>query len=291
MTRIRRIRTDGVQSPLETYLREINTVPLLSSREERELAYQIAEGNREARERMVCANLRLVVRIARGYAGRGLGLLDLIAEGNLGLLRAVEGFDPTLDTRFSTYASYWIKQSIRRALVNTSKTIRIPAYLVVLLAKYRRAALKLQDELGRPPTPEEIGRSLDLSKKRLGLIRKALRTCRCSPPDDQNRSGWSLDELLLEANHQEPDADIGKADRLQLALELLDHLDPRKAQVVRMRFGLGADKPKTLKEIGEWLGLTRERVRQLESEALSKLGKTLDAERATAPLMGKENRD
>jgi len=141
-------RTDSaVQTPLETYLREINETPLLTAQQEKELAYRIEDGDHEARDQMVRANLRLVVNIARGYTGKGLGLQDLIEEGNLGLLRAVEGFDPSMNTRFSTYASYWIKQSIKRALVNTAKTIRIPAYMVELLAKWRRATAKLQDEL------------------------------------------------------------------------------------------------------------------------------------------------
>src|SRR5437870_10591811 len=157
----RRVRSGAVQSPLETYLREINETPLLTAQQEKDLAYRIAKGDQAARDQMVRANLRLVVNIARGYAGKGLALQDLIEEGNLGLLRAVEGFDPSMNTRFSTYASYWIKQSIKRALVNTAKTIRIPAYMVELLAKWRRATMKLQEELGRTPTPEEIARSLN----------------------------------------------------------------------------------------------------------------------------------
>src|SRR3954449_10226837 len=152
----------AVQTPLETYLREINETALLNAKEEKELAMLIGQGDTAARDRMVRANLRLVVNIARGYSGKGLGLQDLIEEGNLGLLRAVEGFDPDMNTRFSTYASYWIKQSIKRSLINCGKTIRIPAYMVELLAKWRRATSKLQDELGRPPTHEEVARSMNL---------------------------------------------------------------------------------------------------------------------------------
>src|SRR6266481_3607696 len=160
MTRPRRLPSEAVQSPLETYLREINETPLLSAEQEKELAYRIEAGDCEARDRMVRANLRLVVNIARSYTGKGLGLQDLVAEGNLGLLRAVEAFDPSMNTRFSTYASYWIKQSIKRTLINTAKTIRIPAYMVELLAKWRRAAAKLQEELGRAASQEEIARVL-----------------------------------------------------------------------------------------------------------------------------------
>src|SRR6187455_1199431 len=173
MPSVRR-KSSSVQTPLETYLREINETSLLTIRDEQELAKRIGEGDSAARDRMVRANLRLVVNIARGYAGKGLGLQDLIEEGNLGLLRAVEGFDPTMNTRFSTYASYWIKQSIKRALVNTAKTIRIPAYMVELLAKWRRATNKLTDELGRPPTHEEVAKLLGLPKKKLNIIKKAI---------------------------------------------------------------------------------------------------------------------
>jgi len=159
MTKTTRRRPNAsVQSPLETYLREINETSLLSADDEHQLAVAIGMGDIQARDRMVRANLRLVVNIARGYTGKGLSLQDLIEEGNLGLLRAVEGFDPAIGTRFSTYASYWIKQSIKRALINTAKTIRIPAYMVELLSKWRRASSRLGAELGRTPAPEEIAR-------------------------------------------------------------------------------------------------------------------------------------
>src|SRR5947209_16488915 len=173
MTRPRRLRNESVQSPLETYLREINETALLNADEEKQLAYRIETGDSEARDRMVRANLRLVVNIARSYTGKGLSLQDLIEEGNLGLMRAVEGFDGDMNTRFSTYAVYWIKQSIKRALVNTAKSIRIPAYMVQLLSKWRQASAKLQDELGRPPTHEEVAKRLNLPKKKLEIIKKA----------------------------------------------------------------------------------------------------------------------
>src|ERR1700726_5032861 len=210
MTRPRRIRSDAVQSPLETYLREINETPLLNADEEKILAYRIQEGDSEARDHLVRANLRLVVHIARSYTGKGLGLQDLIEEGNLGLLRAVEGFDPSMNTRFSTYASYWIKQSIKRALVNTAKTIRIPAYMVELLAKWRRATAKLQDELGRPPTHEEVARSLELPKKKLNIIKKAIRVYNSAPQTDQTETGWSLDEMVMDGHSKTPDLEMGE---------------------------------------------------------------------------------
>jgi RNA polymerase primary sigma factor len=278
MNRPRRTRGPSVQSPLETYLREINETALLTADEEKMLAYRIEDGDSEARDRMVRANLRLVVNIARSYTGKGLGLQDLIEEGNLGLLRAVEGFDPTMNTRFSTYASYWIKQSIKRALVNTAKTIRIPAYMVELLAKWRRATSKLQDELGRPPTHEEVARSLNLPKKKLAIIKKAIRVYNSAPQSEQTEAGWSLDEMVMDNNSRSPDLEMVEADDLKHVLELLDKMDKREATVLRMRFGLDNEEPKTLKEIGECLGLTRERVRQIESEALGKLSESMQAE-------------
>src|SRR5438034_6466377 len=278
MNRPRRPRGPSVQSPLETYLREINETALLTADEEKQLAYRIEEGDSEARDRMVRANLRLVVNIARSYTGKGLGLQDLIEEGNLGLLRAVEGFDPTMNTRFSTYASYWIKQSIKRALVNTAKTIRIPAYMVELLAKWRRASAKLQDELGRPPTQEETAVALELPQKKLAIIKKAIRVYNAAPQTEQADTGWSLDEMVMDGHSKSPAVEMVEADDLTHVLELLDKMDKREATVLRMRFGLDDEEPKTLKEIGESLGLTRERVRQIESEALQKLYEDLAVE-------------
>jgi RNA polymerase primary sigma factor len=278
MSRLRRYRPDVVQSPLETYLREINETALLTADQEKSLARAIAAGDNEARDQMVRANLRLVVNIARGYTGKGLALQDLIEEGNLGLLRAVEGFDPTMNTRFSTYASYWIKQSIKRALVNTAKTIRIPAYMVELLAKWRRATNKLSDELGRPPTHEEVGKLLGLPKKKLAIIKKAIRVYNAAPQADQGEAGWSIEEMLMDSRAKTPDTEMVETDDLKQVMILLDKMDPREATVLRMRFGLNDEEPKTLKEIGECLGLTRERVRQIEGEALAKLGEDLSGD-------------
>ena len=274
-TTTRRRSSSSVQTPLETYLREINETALLTAQDERDLAVAIGEGDTRARDRMVRANLRLVVNIARGYTGKGLGLQDLIEEGNLGLLRAVEGFDPAMGTRFSTYASYWIKQSIKRALINTAKTIRIPAYMVELLSKWRRATARLSDELGRTPTPEEIARVLGLPKKKLPIIKKAIHVYNSTPQTDQADTGWSLGEMVMDENLKSPEDVMVENDTLMHVRKMLSNMDQREATVLRLRFGLDDNDPRTLKEIGEILGLTRERVRQIEAEALGKLAEGL----------------
>jgi RNA polymerase primary sigma factor len=261
----------GTQSPLETYLREINQTRLLTASEENQLARAIAQGDPEARDRMVRANLRLVVNIARSYTGKGLALQDLIEEGNLGLLRAVEGFDHRVGTRFSTYASYWIKQAIKRALINSSKTIRIPAYMVELLSKWRRASVRLNEDLGRPPTPEEVARMLGLPRKKIGIVKKAIQIQVATPQCEPGDASWTLGDMLMDERRKSPDQELIDDDVLGKVKELFQFLDAREATVLKMRFGLEDTPTHTLKEIGEALGLTRERVRQIEVEALSKL--------------------
>ena len=265
-----------VQSPLETYLREITTTVLLTPDEEQEFAKAVVAGDMEARDIMIRSNLRLVVNIARGYTGRGLGLLDLIEEGNLGLLRAVEGFDPSMGTRFSTYASYWIKQSIKRALINSSKTIRIPAYMVEILSKWQRASVRLLEDLGRTPTHEEIARLIGLPRKRLSLIKKAILINSLIPQFDQPEIGWSLNEIVADKRRYRPDEAMLASDNLTYVMEQIELMDPRDATVLKMRFGLCGHEIRTLKEIGARLGLTRERVRQIEIEVLNRLGESLE---------------
>lgn len=267
-----------VQNPLETYLREINETALLSADEEKMLSRQISAGDAAARDRMVRANLRLVVNIARAYTGKGLPLQDLIEEGNLGLLRAVEGFDPDMGTRFSTYASYWIKQSIKRALVNSAKTIRIPAYMVELLSKWRRATAKLSDQLGRTPTPEEVAIELEIPQKKLKIVKKAIQLYNTNPQTDQADGTWTLGEVVPDEKHKGPDDELMENDNLKHVFKMLDKMDAREATILRMRFGLDDSEPRTLKEIGEALGLTRERVRQIEGDALKRLNRSLNGE-------------
>ena len=277
MLSARRARADKALSPLEAYLREIDETPLLKVDEEKHLAYRVEAGDSAARDHLARANLRLVVNIARSYVGKGLGLEDLIAEGNVGLLRAVEGFDPSLGTRFSTYATYWIKQSIGGALDNTAKTIRLPTYVERLLAKWRWASAELQEGLGRAPTEEEVAQELGLPRKKLNIVKKALRIHNGGPQGTREEEGGSLDELLPDLRCQAPDAALADSDELRQVLGLLETMPAREATVLRLRFGLGGEGPLTLKEIGARLGLTRERVRQIERAALAALGEGLQA--------------
>ena len=275
MQKTTRRRTASVQNPLETYLREINETALLTADEEKQLSYRISDGDMLARDRMVRANLRLVVNIARGYSGKGLPLQDLIEEGNLGLLRAVEGFDPEMNTRFSTYASYWIKQSIKRALINSAKTIRIPAYMVELLSKWRRANAKLQDKLGRTPTAEEVARELELPPKKLKIVKKAIQLYNSTPQNEDGDGNVSMGELIPDERFLGPEEELIGHDNLKHVHEMLNEMDERESTILKLRFGLDDGEPRTLKEIGEALGLTRERVRQIESEALRRMNKGL----------------
>jgi RNA polymerase primary sigma factor len=278
MPRLLRQENHSEQNPFELYLHEINETQLLSAQEEKEIAYRIIDdGDVEARDHLVRANLRLVVNIARMYIGKGLCLPDLIAEGNLGLLRAVEGFDPDMETRFSTYASFWIKQSIKRALLNTGKTIRVPAYMAELMNKWRRATARLQEELGRTPTQEEIIASLQLPKKKLKIIQKALRIYNAVPQTDGPEAGAFIDDMLPDEHSGSPDSRLSASDDIHQVLGLLSALDERSASVLRLRYGLDGEDPKTLKEIGDRLGLTRERVRQIERDALGRLRNGMDA--------------
>jgi RNA polymerase primary sigma factor len=266
------------RGPLAVYYTEINATPLLSAGEEKDLAYQIQEGDSSAREHLVRANLRLVVSIARGYVGKGLDLPDLIAEGNLGLLRAVEGFDPTMGTRFSTYAGYWIRQSVKRGLVNMGRTIRVPSYTNELMTKWRYATARLRDELDRPPTPEEVAQRLKLSRRKLQIVKRALQIHNLALQAAGDDDAPSFAEALEDRSTPAPDAEMMQSDQLRQLFALLDQLDERAQKVLRLRFGLDGGEPRTLQEIGTTLELTRERVRQIEGEALRHLRDLMDVE-------------
>ena len=266
----------AVQSGLQLYLRQINESPLLTADEEKSLARRIINDNDPAaRERMVRSNLRLVVNIAKHYVNRGLSLPDLIEEGNIGLLKAVEGFDPENGCRFSTYASWWIKQAIKRALINGVQPIHIPAYMVELMTKFRIAMRELEETLGRLPNTDELSAHMKMSKKKLNIIKKAVKAYH-SPT--QFTGGGSADgdemtinDVVADMNTLSPDMAVEGSDELKQLSGLLGKIDEREAKILRLRYGLDGNDPMTLKEIGQQIGLTRERVRQIEHEALRKL--------------------
>lgn len=266
----RRKKRDSI-CPLDSYLYEIDSAPLLSPEDEHELADRIAAGDAAARDRMVRANLRLVVNLARRYAGRGLPMEDLIAEGNLGLLRAVEGYDPTAGTRFSTYASFWIKQSIRRALSMTGRVVRLPHYVGGLIAKWRQVTAAMNDELGRAPSEDEVAGRLGLSAGERRAVKKGLRVNASFQSSDDAEGPAGLAELVADGRAVAADDRLALIEDLELAIGSLNRLDEREVTVLRLRFGLGDDEPRTLQEVGERIGCTRERARQIERDALAKL--------------------
>jgi RNA polymerase primary sigma factor len=257
---------------LETYLTEINEVPLLDAQEELDLGRKIQAGDQRARERMIRANLRLVVAVAKTYGDRGLSLQDLIAEGNIGLMKAAEKFDPNAGCRFSTYGTWWIKQSIRRALTNTVKQVRVPSYMAELISRWRVVSLELTYLLGRSPTVEEVAAELEIPEESWPLLK---RTIQSSGLGQQ----VSLDALTANQDTVEdvtavtPDEQLLNSDMIAKLGDLLKVIDEREATILRLRYGLGSPdgETMTLKEIGKVVGLTRERVRQIEQEALKKL--------------------
>lgn len=264
----------AVQTELQLYLREINEVSLLTAEEEKQLGWLIVNDScPEAKETMIKANLRLVIAIGKNYVNRGLPLVDLIEEGNIGLIRAVEGFDPAQGARFSTYASWWIKQSIKRMLVNAAQPIHIPAYMVDLISKWRVASSRLEEDLGRSPSPNEMAEELGIPMRKVHAIRRAMKAVNAPNQSPSSADGESPDlaEICEDTRSLSPEDPVVRSEELQLVMKLLDSIDERDARVLRLRYGLEGQEPLTLKEIGREVGLTRERVRQIEMEALRRI--------------------
>ena len=266
---------EDTDAGIKIYLREIGQIPLLTPQDEIRLAAKIKKGDKEARSLMIRSNLRLVVKIAHDYSNLGLPLLDLISEGNIGLMKAVERFDPKKGGKLSTYAAWWIKQSIKRALANQSKTIRLPVHLVDKISKMRRVSLQMSEELGREPTDEELAEEIGLSSAKVSQLKTvAIRPASLDAPisdDDSTEFGeivGDMDaltpfELLRDENLR---SEVG---------DLLTVLDEREKKIIFSRFGLDGGKPKTLEEVGKKFGVTRERIRQLQNIALLKLRRAL----------------
>ena len=260
---------------LNRYLREIGRIPLLTPQQEVELAGKIKKGDAEARERMINSNLRLVVTIAHDYANLGLPLLDLISEGNIGLTKAVERFDPTKGAKLSTYAMWWIKQSIKRALANQSKTIRLPVHLVDKVAKVRRVSLQMSDELGREPTDDELGEEIGIPSDKVARLKSVgIRPASLDAPigdDDSTEFG----EMIGDEEAQTP-FELLRDKNLRGEVDgLIEVLDDREKKIISQRFGLDGGQPKTLEAVSKDFGVTRERIRQLQNIALAKLRRAL----------------
>ena len=264
------------------YLREIGKIPLLSNEEEVDLAYRIVKGEKKAKDKMVEANMRLVVSIAKRYSGRGLDFLDLIQEGNTGLLRAVEKFDPDKGFKFSTYATWWIRQAITRAIADQARTIRIPVHMVETINKVLRATRKLTNELNREPTVEEIAKEMGMEPEKIDYVMKIKQDI-ASLDATVGRDGDDEDSVLgdfIEDEGRVSPEDAAAAQMLKEQIaEILSRLSEREQKVVKLRFGIGGGRPHTLEEVGAEFSVTRERIRQIEAKALSKLRKHKDTKK------------
>ncbi len=263
-------------SSTHLYMREVGLVPLLTIQEEIKLAARIKRGSEEARQHMIKANLRLVVKIAREYEGLGLPLLDLVNEGNIGLMKAVDKFDPAKGAKFSTYSSWWIKQSIRRAIANQAKTIRLPSHVIEKLCRLRKASNRLQEELGREPSNDELALAVGLPARKVASLRLAAirpASLEMSLGDDDTSR---LADLVPDERAENPFRELDDKTTTDMVRELITKLDAREARILRYRFGLDGGTEKTLEEVGKYFGVTRERIRQLQNVALAKLRKWIE---------------
>ena len=270
--------TKAPKAGLGWYLDKIKSTPLLTAEQERQLARRIREhSDPVAREQMVQANLRLVVKIAKEYSNPGMTLSDLVSEGNLGLMRAVEEFDPDAGVRFSTYAAWWIKQAIKRAMINAGQSIHIPAYLAKLITKWRRTSAELEGKLGRPVTVDELAEKLHIGQKKANMICQGLRAVG-APSQVGADEAHAISEMIADDEQNVPERGLMDASNAPIIQSLLSKLPPRSQKILELRFGLdGWDGPqRTYKQIGKVIGLTRERVRQLEKQALLELNALVD---------------
>ena len=261
------------EAGLETYLHEIDRFPLLTKEEEVELAKRVAKGDAEARDNMIRSNLRLVVHVATQYARRGVALIDLIADGNIGLMKAVERFEPERETRFSTYATWWIRQHIRRALQTCGPTVRVPGYMVELIARWKKVRQKLAKELGREPSERQIAKRMEITPQRLRMIQRAFQASATGQkaPD----MSWVFEGTVADERAVSPDHRLLQEGDRELIDRCLEAITEREGEVLRLRYGLDTGEPMTLEQIGKKLKLTRERIRQIEAEALRKLHETV----------------
>jgi RNA polymerase primary sigma factor len=262
-------------SSLKLYMREISRTPLLTPDEEVELAAKIKLGDKDARTQMISANLRLVVKIAQDYSGYGLPLSDLISEGNIGLMKAVERFDPEKGGKLSTYAAWWIKQSIKRALANQSKTIRLPVHMVDKIAKMRRISSMLGEALGREPTDEELSEELGLPRRKLAMLKQASQRPTSLDAPINEGEATQYGEIIGDEAADNPLESLTDKNMHGELDDLLSVLDQRERRIIDERFGLNGKKPLTLEEVGREFGVTRERIRQLQNVALTKMRKAL----------------
>lgn len=264
----------------DLYLKEIRETPLLTAEEEQELSRRIQAGDMAARERMIKANLRLVVSVAKEFLNRGLPFMDLIAEGNIGLMRGIEKFDPTQGNRFSTYGVHWIKQSIRRALVNSAKTVRIPSYMVELISEFKQKAAELTAKNGgTAPELHVVAAEIGLTEDQFDMLRSALNSGTQSTDVPAGEGTANLTDAIEDYRTEDPAEQAMTQNEVQMLSSILGAVDERESKILRMRYGIGVDHPMTLSEIGDQLGLTRERIRQIENDAIRTLQEIMSRRR------------